>query len=308
MKGFAPALAASLVTIAVGTALALQPGQVAPKKLYSNGDSITRAFDADFPADNLNASWVNGYYGFWEQLFGLPNVKSHNQRITANFGSSGRKNYIAAVNGARVDDLSSRRPARPGKGVNYATVMLGGNDVCRDTIADLPTDAEFEANFRAGIDTLLAQHGQRHHRAGGRDPGREAAVRHRQGQGGARHRRLRGAVGADRARLSLRLDALAVQFGGRPALRALAQHRLQHHHGGGDRAEAGAAPGQVHLVHQRRASPTPSRRTRSPTSTASTPPGGASARCRTARGTAVRSPRIRAEADRRFDTAIRSSE
>ena len=134
----------------------LLPGQATPKRLYSNGDSITRAFDADFPADNLNVSWVNGYFGFWEQLFGLPNVKAHNQRITANFGSSGRANFIAAVNGARVDDLATQAASAAGKNISYATVMLGGNDVCRDTIADLPSDAEFEANVRAGMATLLA--------------------------------------------------------------------------------------------------------------------------------------------------------
>jgi lysophospholipase L1-like esterase len=135
----------------------LLPGQATPKRLYSNGDSITRAFDANLPADNLNNSWVNGYFGFWEWLFGLPNVKAHNQRISANFGSRRRKNYIAAVNGARVDDLSAQAAGAAGRNITYATVMLGGNDVCRDTIGDLPTDAEFEADFRAGMATLLAQ-------------------------------------------------------------------------------------------------------------------------------------------------------
>jgi lysophospholipase L1-like esterase len=135
----------------------LLPGQSQPKRLYSNGDSITRAFDADFPADNLNVSWVNGYYGFWEQLFGLPNVKSHNQRISANWGSSGRTNTIAAVNGARIDDLATQAAGAAGRNVTYATVMLGGNDVCRDSIGDLPTDAEIESHFRSGMATLLAQ-------------------------------------------------------------------------------------------------------------------------------------------------------
>jgi lysophospholipase L1-like esterase len=135
----------------------LLPGQATPKRLYSNGDSITRAFDANVPADNLNNSWVNGYYGFWEQLFGLPNVKAHNQRITANFGSSGRTNVIAAVNGARIDDLATQAAGAAGRGTTYATVMLGGNDVCRDSIADLPTDAQIDADFRAGMATLLAQ-------------------------------------------------------------------------------------------------------------------------------------------------------
>ena len=156
MRTLTHALVGCLVALTAAAAPALQPGQQQPKKLYSNGDSITRAFDADFPADNLNASWVNGYYGFWEQLFGLPNVKSHNQRISANWGSSNRKNYIAAVNGARVDDLATQAAGAAGKAITYATVMLGGNDVCRDTIADLPTDAEFQANFTAGMNTLLA--------------------------------------------------------------------------------------------------------------------------------------------------------
>ena len=152
------ALAVALALVLPVCAFAqLLPGQAQPKRLYSNGDSITRAFDADFPADNLNVSWVNGYYGFWEQLFGLPNVKSHNQRITANWGSSGRTNVIAAVNGARIDDLATQAAGAAGRNVTYATVMLGGNDVCRDSIADLPTDAQFEADFRAGMAPLLAQ-------------------------------------------------------------------------------------------------------------------------------------------------------
>ena len=150
----------AFVIVALGAATAtaqLLPGQAQPKKLYSNGDSITRAFDANVPADNLNNSWVNGYFGFWEQLFGLPNVKAHNQRITANFGSSGRTNVIAAVNGARIDDLAAQASGAAGRGVTYATVMLGGNDVCRDSIADLPTDAQIDADFRAGMANLLAQ-------------------------------------------------------------------------------------------------------------------------------------------------------
>jgi lysophospholipase L1-like esterase len=144
-----------VASLAAGPAAALEPGQSKPKRLYSNGDSITRAFDADFPADNVNLSWVNGYFGFWQWLFGLPNVRSHNQRISANWGSRNRKNWIAAENGARVDDLASQSSGAAGRNVTYATVMLGGNDVCRDSIADLPTDAEFEAEFRAGMETLL---------------------------------------------------------------------------------------------------------------------------------------------------------
>lgn len=146
-----------LVTIGItsGNAIALETGQGPPKRLYSNGDSITRAVDANLPFDNLNNSWVNGYFGFWQWLFGLPNVKAHNQRITANFGSGGRRNWIAAQNGARVDDFAAQAAGTAGRNVTYSTVLLGGNDVCRSSAPELPSDEEFEANFRLGIDTLL---------------------------------------------------------------------------------------------------------------------------------------------------------
>lgn len=142
--------------VAAGSALALEPGQNEPKRLFSLGDSMTRGFNANVPLDNLNLSWVNGYHGFWEDLFGLPDVRSHNQRIDANFGTSGRSNQTAAVNGATMADLTAQASGAAGKNVTYAAVLLGANDVCKDSIADLPTDEQFRTRFENGIDTLLA--------------------------------------------------------------------------------------------------------------------------------------------------------
>lgn len=96
---------------------------------------------------------------FWEDLLGLPNVKSHNQRIAANFGEKSRKNWTAAVNGARIGDLVAQASGTAGKNVTYATVLLGANDACRNSIADLPTDQEFRTRFRNGMNTLLANLG-----------------------------------------------------------------------------------------------------------------------------------------------------
>jgi hypothetical protein len=149
------ALAGFIGTLIVDPARALEPGQSAPTRLYSHGDSITRASNANLPFDNLNLSWVNGYFGFWEKLFGLPNVKSHNQRITANFGASVRRNWTAAQNGAELDDMVAQASGVAGKNVTYATVLLGANDICQISIKNPPTDAEVEAEFRAGMDTLL---------------------------------------------------------------------------------------------------------------------------------------------------------
>lgn len=142
--------------VATGSALALEPGQNEPKRLFSLGDSMTRGFNANVPLDNLNLSWVNGYHGFWEDLFGLPDVRSHNQRIDANFGEGDRSNQTAAENGATMSTLMTQASATAGKNVTYATVLLGANDVCKDSIADLPTDEQFRTRFEGGMDTLLA--------------------------------------------------------------------------------------------------------------------------------------------------------
>jgi lysophospholipase L1-like esterase len=139
----------------IGNVHALEPGQLRPTRLLSIGDSLTRGANANLPGDNINNSGVNGYYGWEQQLFGLPNVNSHNQRITAKFGSSGRRNWIAAQDGARVRDMAAQAAATAALGATYATVMLGGNDVCRNSPAELPTDAEFAGHVRNGLTTLL---------------------------------------------------------------------------------------------------------------------------------------------------------
>ena len=144
-----------LTLVVAAPAAALEPGQSEPKKLVSLGDSITRAFDATLPADNLNQSWVNGTHGFFEKLFRLPDVKSHNQRISANFGDSGRRNVVLARNGAKVRALQEQAAGTTGKGYTYATVLIGGNDVCRATIAELPTDYEFTVDAAIGLVELF---------------------------------------------------------------------------------------------------------------------------------------------------------
>jgi lysophospholipase L1-like esterase len=143
------------MVLAAAPAAALEPGQSAPKRLVSFGDSITRGFDATLPADNLNQSWVNGTHGFFEKLFGLTDVKSHNERISANFGSSDRSNVVQEKDGARVGSLDTQASQAANRGYTYATVLIGGNDVCRDSVADLPTDQEFAIAAAMGLVELF---------------------------------------------------------------------------------------------------------------------------------------------------------
>lgn len=147
-------LAACLVVALATPALALGPTQRPPTHLYSIGDSITRAFDADLPYDNLHLSWVNGRHNFLSELLGFPNVQSHHQRVKANFGSAGVRNRVAAQNGNRVGHMVDQVAGMTGR-ETYVTVLLGGNDVCKDTIDELPSYEAFAWTFAEGLIALL---------------------------------------------------------------------------------------------------------------------------------------------------------
>jgi lysophospholipase L1-like esterase len=134
--------------------------QRVPKRLSSVGDSVTEAINAEefnpfiVITPNHWASFANGYRGFWEWLLGRTNVNSHNQRITSRYGSSGRKNYMEAVSGADSYDIGPQMGQSVAHAADYVTLLMGHNDVCQDSFGDIPTDAEFEANVRAGFDQL----------------------------------------------------------------------------------------------------------------------------------------------------------
>ena len=158
---FVACLTASLILIPTGSAFAKDP-QRTPKRLSSVGDSITEAINAEefnpfiFITPNHWASWSNGYRGFWEWLLGRTNVQSHNQRITSEFGRRNRKNYMEARSGSDSFDLGPQMAASVSRAADYVTVFMGHNDVCQNDFSSIPTDAEFEANVRAGFDQLEA--------------------------------------------------------------------------------------------------------------------------------------------------------
>jgi lysophospholipase L1-like esterase len=143
-----------MVFVATFATAQTKAAQLAPKRLSSTGDSITESIDAELPLANHWASWVNGYHGFWEWLFGLTDVNSHNQRISRNFGAWGRKNYMEAKSGADMPDFYEQTLGSVNHLAQYVTVFMGHNDVCGNHFSDIPTDAEFEADFRAGMENL----------------------------------------------------------------------------------------------------------------------------------------------------------
>jgi len=156
------ALAIGVVALLIADAASAKPARLAPKRLSSTGDSITEAINAEefnplvIITPNHWASWANGYRGFWEVLLGRTDVNSHNQRISRNFGSSGRANYMEALSGADSFDLSAQMGQSVAHAANYVTMFMGHNDVCQGSASSIPTDAQFEANVRAGLNKLKA--------------------------------------------------------------------------------------------------------------------------------------------------------
>ena len=131
-----------------------------PLRLGSCGDSITVGMDAELPGENHNASWVNGYYGFWQRLLGLTDVESHNQRINEVFDRFRdrirRRNFMFAEQGADSRDFADQAQQAVDNQVDYVTVFLGHNDVCQnDPDYNYKNKiGEFLSNIEAGLNIL----------------------------------------------------------------------------------------------------------------------------------------------------------
>ena len=125
-----------------------------PTRLASIGDSITEAIDAEVYGANHWASWANGYHDFWQWLFGLSDVNSHNQRITEKFGRRERKNFMEAESGADSFDLPGQATQAVAHEATYVPWLMGHNDICQDDVEDIPTIEQFEANASEALEIL----------------------------------------------------------------------------------------------------------------------------------------------------------
>lgn len=157
MKKFIICLTAAFLLVALFSTNVTAEDRLKPKRLSSIGDSITEGMNAELPLENHYTSWANGYYGFWQWLFGLTNVNSHNQRITSKYGRWGRRNYMEAEAGATILDFEAQAQKAVDHRATYVTVFLGHNDLCLvSDITDLSDSyyAVFKAKAIAGLDIL----------------------------------------------------------------------------------------------------------------------------------------------------------
>lgn len=142
-----PLCSALLVGLLPAAALAETPPL--PDSIVALGDSISQAASSggslgeDYPAN----SWSTGT---------STSVDSHYLRLLAlNPDISGR-NHNGSVSGARMVDLLGQVqqvvPLQP----DYATILIGGNDLCTDTVDQMPSVATFQAQFQVAMDALTS--------------------------------------------------------------------------------------------------------------------------------------------------------
>ncbi|WP_229691340.1 SGNH/GDSL hydrolase family protein [Sphaerisporangium melleum] len=110
------------------------------------GDSITRGFNAcGFYVDCPSRSWSTGSYS---------SVNSHYLRLRA--ANPSLVAYNDAKSGATVSDMPGQAAQAVAQDVDYVTILVGANDACASSESGMTSVGDFEARFRATMETLAA--------------------------------------------------------------------------------------------------------------------------------------------------------
>ncbi|CAM5554435.1 SGNH/GDSL hydrolase family protein [Streptomyces abikoensis] len=112
-----------------------------PSSIASLGDSITRGFDACMVfKDCPEVSWATG-----------TQVDSLARRLLASPETS---SWNYARTGARMADLPGQMRSAVAQKPQLVTVLLGANDACRPSVADMTPVSTFRADFEASVKEL----------------------------------------------------------------------------------------------------------------------------------------------------------
>ncbi|MGI9170116.1 MAG: SGNH/GDSL hydrolase family protein [Caulobacteraceae bacterium] len=140
----------ALCALAVGFAAAgseiAAAAEPVPNSMAALGDSITRAFsDCGTIGDCPNESWSTG---------GDPMVDSQYLRLLAINPAIAGHNDNDAVSGSKVNTLADEAAVAVAAKVDYVTILIGANDACADTVADMTPVTTFRGDFKQALDLL----------------------------------------------------------------------------------------------------------------------------------------------------------
>lgn len=143
--------ALALSTTLVLAALAATPVVAAdsaplPSSIAGVGDSITQAASSDgsLGVDAPRNSWSTGDNS---------TVNSHYLRLVALNQSVTAHNH--SVSGAKVGGLATQMESLATVKPDYVTVLIGGNDLCTDTIDEMTPTSVFRDQFYVAMEKLL---------------------------------------------------------------------------------------------------------------------------------------------------------
>jgi GDSL-like Lipase/Acylhydrolase len=120
-----------------------------PDSMAAIGDSMTMAANTGWSdlGDNPERSWSTGYDS-------ADIVVSHYERLLAANPNVASRNFNDAASGARMRDAAGQAQRAVSQGVEYVTFLMGANDVCRSSKAQMTSVRDFRAQFRTAMDTL----------------------------------------------------------------------------------------------------------------------------------------------------------
>ena len=113
------------------------------------GDSITQAASSAgvLGGDAPQNSWSTGT---------STTVNSHYLRLLALGAPISGQNYNRSVSGAKMANLSAQMANVATLQPDYLTVLMGGNDLCTDTVAQMTSVADFGTQFANAMATITA--------------------------------------------------------------------------------------------------------------------------------------------------------
>jgi len=120
-----------------------------PDSIGALGDSITQAANVDFfhILNNPQLSWSTGTDASIQSLY---------LRILAGNPNINTKNFNYSVSGDKMTNLNTQAGnlnATPG-GVEFVTIEMGGNDVCRLSEAEMTPVLDYRTQFQTAMNTL----------------------------------------------------------------------------------------------------------------------------------------------------------
>lgn len=120
-----------------------------PASMAAVGDSITQAASSagSLGADAPQNSWSTG---------SSQTVQSHAFRLQALGAPLAGRIYNESVSGAKMADLNAQMQVVAALKPDYVTVLIGGNDLCTDTVAQMTSVTDFHAQFETAMGTLMA--------------------------------------------------------------------------------------------------------------------------------------------------------